>query len=255
MNMTFTEEVRALYGQYNQNIKKIRDDSTLELFTYILKNPNKQVRGTNIHEIQIGKFYIIRYNFNGNKLWCPILTIPPLPNSNELGILEKQLKLITNKSILYAVNFDYLPILYKSTLIDVIINNNLDRYEKNSDKIFNGDSVKEELNFKVNWIYNFLKKNGNKNYAITAYDISKIDNVFEISSTILQRFIFLDTYYINNRLMYETLNNISNEKLKSEFSNKIKMYEEILKIYEKDVEAFYISLRSFEKNLKLIDEL
>lgn len=253
--MTFTEEVRALFGQYNQNIKKIRDDSTLELFTYILKNPNNQVRGTNIGEVQIGKFYIIRYNFNGNKLWCPILTIPPVPNKNELGILERQLKIINNKSILYAVNFDYLPIRYKAALIDAIINNNLDRYEKNSDKIFNGDNVKYEFNFKVEWIYTFLKKNGNKNYAITAYDISKIDKVFEISSTILQRFIFLDTYYINNKLMYETLNNINNESLKSDFSKKIKMYEEILKMYEKDVEAFYISLRSFEKNLKLIDEL
>lgn len=253
--MTFTEEVRALFGQYNQNIKKIRDDSTLELFTYILKNPNKQVRGTTIREVQIGRFYVIRYNFNGNRLWCPILTIPPVPNKNEHGILERQLKLINDKSILYAVNFDYLPIRYKAALIESIIDNNFDRYEKNSDKIFDGKNTKEEFNFKVNWIYSFLKTNGQKNYAITAYDTSKIDKVFEISSTILHRFVFLDTYYINNKLMYETLSSITNEKLRGEFSSKIKMYEEILKMYDKDVEAFYKSLRSFEKNLKLIDEL
>lgn len=251
--MKFTEEVTALFGLYNNNIKKIRDDSTLMLFNYILKNPNNQVRATNISQIQIGKFYIIRYNFNGNKLWCPILTIPPLPNKNENGILERQLKIINNKNILYAVNFDYLPTQYKSILIEYIIKSNLGNYEKNDNINSSGGNVKYELNFNVRWIYSFLKKNGNKNYAITAYDILKIDKVFEISSTILHRFVFLDTYYINNRLMYDTLENIQNSNLKSEFSNKIKMYEEILKLYETDVEVFFKSLRNFEKNLKLFN--
>ena len=253
--MNFSDEVRALFGQYKQNIRVIRNESTLELFKYI-KNPNRQIRGANVGNMQIGKFYIIKYNFNGNKLWCPILTIPPVVNKNEMGILERQLKIVNVKSILYAVNFDYLPLRYKTILVETIVNNNIDRYEKNSDKIFESNgSVKDEFNFKVNWIYNFLKKNGNKNYAITAYDISKIDKVFEVSSTILHRFIFLDTYYVNNKLMYDTLNTIQNEKLRGEFANKIKIYEDILKIYETDVENFFTSLRSFEKNLKLFEKL
>lgn len=253
--MDFTEEVRALFGQYSQNIKMIRDESTVELFTYILRKPNNQVRGTTIGSIQIGKFYIIKYNFNGNKLWCPILTIPPVPNKNENGILERQLKLVNNKNVLFAVNFDYLPIKYKVDLIDTIIQNNISKYEQNKNQISNGRRVSEEINFKVTWIYDFLKRNGNKNYAITAYDVLKIENVYEISSTILHRFVFVDTLYINNRLMYDTLNKIQTESLRSEFSDKIKIYEEILKLYETDIEAFYKSLRSFEKNLKLIDNL
>jgi hypothetical protein len=253
--MDFTEEVKALFEQYKQNIKVIRDESTLELFTYILKDPNKQVRATSVPKIQIGKFYIIKYNFNGNKLWCPILTIPPVINKNENGILERQLKIINNKSILYAVNFDYLPLRYKAFLIDAIIENNRDRYEKNSNKISNGGVVKEEFNFKVTWIYDFLKINGHKNYAITAYDATKILKVFEVSSTILQRFVFLDTYYINNRMMYDTLNNLQDEKLRGDFSKKIKTFEEILKLYEKDVEYFYKALRNFEQSLKLVEEL
>jgi hypothetical protein len=252
--MKFSDEIKALFNQYNKNIKIIRNESTLELFNYILRKPNHQVRNTNVNKIQIGKFYIIKYNFNGNKLWCPILTIPPVPNKNEKGILENQLKIIGIKNILYALNFDYLPIRYKILLIESIINNNINRYEKNENKISNNEMVKEEFNFNVSWIYNFLKKT-NKIYSITAYDISKIDLVFEVSSTILHRFIFLDTYYINNRLMYDTLNSIQNEKLRNDFSKKIKIYEEILGIYEKDVEAFYKSLRSFEKNLKLIENL
>jgi hypothetical protein len=249
--MNFTEEIRALYGQYEQNIKTIRNDSTIELFTYILRSPNNQVQPSSVSQIQIGKFYIIKYDYNGNKLWCPILTIPPVPNKNEIGVLERQLKIVGQKKIIYAVNFDYLPLMYKIALIDSLIDNNIDKYEKNSDKITIGGNVKEEFNFNVKWIYNFLKNSNNKNYAITAYDITKIVNVYEISSTILQRFVFLDTYYINNRMMYDTLSKITNENLRGEFSDKIKMYEEIFKMYEKDVEQFYKSLRSFEKNLKL----
>lgn len=253
--MNFSKEVGSIFGQYKNNIKVIKDDSTLELFTYILKNPNNQVRATSVNNIQIGKFYIINYNFNGNKLWCPILTIPPVPNKNEKGVILNQLKIVKTKGILYAVNFDYLPLKYKAALIDTIIKNNIDRYEKNENTISIGGNVKEEFNFKVNWIYDFLKKNGNKNYAITAYDAVKIENVFEISSTILHRFVFLDTFYINKRLMYDTLSMIQDEILRSEFSYKIKMYEEILKMYETDIEEFYKSLRGFEKNLKLIDKL
>ena len=253
--MKFSEEVRALFGEYEQNISVIRKESTTEIFSHVFRSPSSQIRPTSVKYIQIGKFYLIRYNFNGNKLWCPILTIPPVPNKKEEGILERQLKIINNKSVLYAVNFDYLPLRYKIFLIDAIIENNLDKYEKNKDKISKGGELKEEFNFKINWIYNFLKRNAQKNYAITAYDISKIDKVFMVSSTILHRFVFLDTYYINSKLMYDTLNTIHNEKLRGEFSDKIKMYEEILKIYEKDVEAFYKSLRSFEKNLKLIEEI
>lgn len=253
--MTFTEEVTALYGQYNNDISLIRKESTLEIFSCILRKPNNQIRVSSVREMQIGRFYLINYNFNGNKLWCPILTIPPVPTKKETGILERQLKIVNNKNILYAVNFDYLPILYKTLLIDTIVKNNIDKYEKNKDKISSGGKVKEEFNFKVNWIYNFLKANQNKIYAITAYNTSKIEKVYDISSTVLPRFIFTDTYYINNRLMYDTLSTIQSEELRSEFSYKIKMYEEILKLYYKDVESFYKSLKGFEKNLKLIDNL
>lgn len=249
--MNFTEQVEALYRSYSKNIKIIRDESTLMIFNHIYKNPSPQVMPSNIKLIQIGKFYIIRYNYNGNKLWCPIITIPPLQN-NDGGFLQKQLKIVNNKNVLYAVNFDYLPIAYKTILIDTIIKNNQGNYDKNVDKNVAGGKVNEEFNFKVNWIYNFLQANGKKNYAITAFDLLKIDKVYEISSTILDRFVFLDTYYINYRMMYDTLNSISDEKLKVEFSDKIKIYEKILELYYTDIEEFYKALKNYEKQLKLM---
>lgn len=253
--MNFSEEIRALFGQYSQDMRLIRSESTKELFTYIIKKPNNQVFPTSVRNMTVGRFYVIKYNFNGNKLWCPILTINPLANKNEKGVLESQLKIVNNKNILYALNFDYLPIKYKVQLIQALIKANNDEFDKNSNKISSGGKVKEEFNIKTNGIYNFLKNNGKKNYAITAFDITKIDKVFQISTTLLHRFVFLDTYTINNRLMQDTLNNIQDEKLKGEFSKKIKIYEQILELYEKDLETFYTSLRNFEKNLKLYEEL
>lgn len=253
--MKFTEEVRALFGQYQKNIKLIREETTLEFFSYILKNPNNQVQKIPISKMEIGKFYIIRYDYNGNKLWCPILTIPPVPNKNENGILEKQLKIVNTKKILYAINFDYLPIKYKAKMIEFIIKNNEQRFERNSNLISRGEKVREEINFKINWIYTYLKRNEQRNYAITAYDVTKIVSAFEVSSTILARFLFFDTYYANKKIMMDKLDNIQTEKLRIEFSEKIKTYDEILKIYETDVETFYKSLRNFEKNLKMFDNI
>ena len=86
-------------------------------------------------------------------------------------------------------------------------------------------------------------------------DISKIEKVYEISSTVLQRFVFLDTYYINNRLMYDTLDTINNEEIRTEFSKKIKMFEKIIKMYNEDSENFHKTLRNFERYLKLMDDL
>lgn len=247
--MTFIDIVNALYYKYNKNIKLLRDESTLLIFNNIFKNPSDQVYLSNVNSMKIGKIYIIRYNYNGNKLWCPILTIPPLLSKNDNGVLEKQLKTVNNKNLLYALNFDYLPIQYKIILIDNLIKSNQSKYDNN----LNCKSAKDENSFKVNWIYEYLKVNGKKNYSITAFDILKIDQVYDISSNILDRFCFIDTYYINNRLMYDTLSNIEDSKLKSKFINKIKSYENIIQMYENDIEIFYKSLRAFENSLKLID--
>jgi truncated hemoglobin YjbI len=55
--------------------------------------------------------------------------------------------------------------------------------------------------------------------------------------------------------MYDTLNNIQNEQLKEDFYKKVKTYDQILEMYETDVEKFFESLRNFEQNFKLIEQL
>jgi len=236
--MEFSEEVHALMGQYNENIKLLKDDSTSQIFQTAFKNPTWQIRPTNTNKLRKGCFYIIKYNYNGNKIWSPILTL--------------EYKVKNNKNILYAINFDYLPYKYKIIFVNRLFKLNNEVINKNRDI----ENVLEErnLDLSVESVYRWLQSNGRKEYSLTAFDVLKIENIYSISTTILDRFIFLDTRYINNRMMLDTLEALDDQKTKLEMQKKIDKYEEILELYEQDVEIYYRSLRNFEANLKLFDE-
>jgi hypothetical protein len=194
--MEFGEEVRALMGQYNENIKLLKDDSTSQIFQTAFKNPTWQIRSTNINKLRKGCFYIIKYNYNGNKIWSPILTL--------------EYKVKNNKNILYAINFDYLPYKYKIIFVNRLFKLNNEVINKNRDV----ENVSEEknLNLNVESVYRWLQLNGRKEYSLTAFDVLKIENIYSISTTILDRFIFLDTRYINNRMMLDTLEALDDQK-------------------------------------------
>ena len=236
--MIFSEEVRALIGQYNDNIKVLKDESTIEIFTTAFKKPTWQIRGTNINKLRKGCFYIIKYNYNGNKIWCPILTL--------------EYKIKNNKNILYSINFDYLPYKYKILFISRLFKFNGSIVSKNQDI----QNVLEEnsLDLVMEVVYNWLQSNGKKEYSLTAFDVLKIEQVYAVSTTLLHRFIFLDTKYINRGMMLDTLERLDEQENKLEMQKKIDKYEEILKLYEDNIELFYKSLRNFEANLKLFDE-
>ena len=236
--MRFSERARALIGQYNDDIVLLREDSTTELFTKAFRKPTSQIKPTNIKKLRKGAFFIIKYNYNGNKLWCPIMSI--------------EYKVIKNKNILYAINFDYLPYEYKIFFVNLLEKGNNKIFDKNVDI----DDVLEEktipsTNFEN--VYKLLKNNGGKEYSITAFDILKIEKVYAVSTTILHRFIFLSTKYINGRLMLEKLKEVDDIELKEKMEDKIRRYEELDKIYEEDVDRYYRSLKNFEQNLKLYD--
>jgi len=235
--MKFSEEVRALMGQYNENLRLLKDDSTTQIFQTAFKNPTWQIRPTNKNKLRKGCFYIIRYNYNGNKIWCPILTL--------------EYKVKNNKNILYAINFDYLPYKYKIIFVDKMFSLNKSIVDKNVD--IEDVTQEKNLDLDIESVYRFLQSNGRKEYSLTAFDVLKIEKIYAISTSIIDRFIFLDTRYINKRMMLDTLEALDDEKNKLEMQKKIDKYEEILELYEKDIELFYRALRNFEANLKLFD--
>ena len=89
-----------LIEKYNKNIGLLAIETTKEIFRLTRDTSNKYVMETTVKKMNLGKFYLIRYNYNGNKIWCPIFAI--------------EYKIVKNKNILYAINLDYLPYKYKA---------------------------------------------------------------------------------------------------------------------------------------------
>jgi len=249
MAETFGKYCSALLGEYNDNMKRLVEDSTEMIFTFVLKNPNLQVRRSKNAEIIKGKFYLIQYNYNGNKIWCPIF------------VIDDRYSTENQKRIIYAVNFDYLPYRYKIVYIDKlfrIFQNEIDKHKRNNE---DGNTVNEETPLKVNFeaVYRTLKDNGNFNYAITAYDYSKIvgldssPQIFGVSTTIMSRLIFINTRIINKRVMMDTLKDSDVEREKEKLKEILKAYEKTAFDYENDVKEYYEQLRLLENNYKLYE--
>ena len=250
MSDSFGTYCNRLLGQYNDNMKRLVEDSTEMIFNITLKNPTLQIRKTINGEIRIGKFYIIQYNYNGNKIWCPILVIDDR-YSSEL-----------QKRIIYAVNFDYLPYRYKIIYLDKLFKMFSDVIEKNRKNNDGGNSVNEEASMKINFesIYNSLKNNGNFNYAISAYDYSKIvgigmggPQIYGVSTTILSRFIFIDTKIINKRVMMDALKDSEVETEKEKLKELLLAYEKTAFDYDNDVKEYYENLKLLESHYKFYE--
>lgn len=236
--MTFDEEVRALIGQFDGDVEKLKDSSTVEIFTDAFKNPTWQVKATNISNLRKGRFYIIRYDYNGNKIWCPVL------------VLEYKVK--DNKNILFCINFDYLPYDYKIDLVARLVKLNESKTDKNRDI---QDVLQENsIDVTLESMYRWLQSNGKMEHSLTAFDVLKIDKVYAISTTKLYRFVFLSTTYINRRMMLDTMEQQDLEENREKMKAKIAKYDEILELYKTDIESYYKALRNFEANLKLFEE-
>lgn len=245
---SFGKYCSALMGQYNNDMKSLVEDSTNIIFTLVLKNPNLQIRKTPNGIIHSGKFYIIQYNYNGNKIWCPIFVIDDRYNTEQ------------QKRIIYAMNFDYLPYRYKIVCLDKLFKMFTNIIEKNKINNDNGNSVNDEIPFKVNFesIYKFLKSNGNFNYCITAFDYSKIvgmdkgePQIYGVSTTIVNRFIFIDTKIINKRVMMDAIKESDVESEKAKLTNILAAYEKTAFDYENDVKEYYKQLKLLENRYKL----
>jgi len=239
-----------LIGQYNDNMKRLVEESTEMIFELAIKTPNLQVRKTKNNQIEKGRFYLIKYNYNGNKLWCPIF------------VIDDRYSAELQKRIIYAVHLNYLPFKYKILYFDKLLKMFSKVIEINKLNIDNGNTVNEEQSLKINFesIYNSLKNNGGFNYAITAFDYSKIDGlekggalIYGISTTILQRFIFVDVKLINKKLMIDYIKDSEREKEKLILQEILSSYEKTLQDFDDDVKEYYQRLRLMENHYKFYE--
>lgn len=240
---------QALMGQYNGNLKRLVNDSTDMIFNKI-KNPTLELRLSFNNNINIGKFYLIKYNYNGNKLWCPIFVIDDRYNAE------------LQKRIIYAVNFDYMPYRYKIAYMDNIFKMFKSVIEKNKKINENGEDVNKEIPLKVNFesIYKSLKNNGGMNFAITGFDFMKIvgvdkgqGEIYGVSLGIIPRFLFIDTKIVNGRIMMEAIKDSEIDKEKEKLSEILNMYDKVLKDYDNDIKEYYQKLKLIESHYKLYE--
>lgn len=232
----FMNYVSALRGQFNKNLDLLVKESNKELFS-MRRNQNDNFKSININKINTGRFYLINYNYNGNNVYCPIFSIDYRISTN-------------NKHNLFAVNLDYLPFEYKSMFFNNIYNNYSSIFDNNSDS----KNVIEEKSLPINFelMFNLLKNGGGYEYAITAFDINKINECFLISTNILYVLIHCHMRSVNIALMKETMKNYEQgddkfSKLKETISELEKMSES----YDTDMKQYYKRLKQIENNYKL----
>jgi len=246
---SFSSYCQKLIGEYNGNMKRLVTESTDLIFS-LIKNPNLEVKRSIKGGIYVGKFYLIRYNYNGNKLWCPVFVIDDRYNA---GI---------QKRIIYAINFDYLPFRYKIVYLDKLFNMFQSIIIKNIKNNDNDNDVNKEIPLKVNFesIYRSLKNNGDFNFCITGFDYSKIvgvdkgePEIYGISINIVPRFIFLNTKQVNKNIMIKALKNTDIEKEKEKLSIILELYEKTVQDFDNDVKEYYQKLRLIENHYKLYD--
>jgi len=250
-NESLASYCQSLIWQYNENMKRIVTESTDDIFGMI-KNQTLELRRTLRNSITKGKFYLIRYNYNGNKLWCPIFVIDDRYNAE------------LQKRIIYAVNFDYLPYRYKIAYMDKIFKMLMPTIIKNNSINERGDSVNGEVPLKVNFesIYKTLKDNGGFNFAITGFDYSKIvgmergqAEIYGISTCLLPRFLFIDTKIVNSKIMMEAIKDSDIELEKLKLQEILDLYEQNVKDYDNDIKDYYQRLKLIENKYKLYQNI
>jgi len=228
-----------LYGSLgleSGSMQKFIYDKTNKLFE-LKRSPNfTEIENVSLNRVIPNHFYLIRYNYNGNKIWCPILAL--------------DYKVHNNKNILYAINLEYLPPRYKIKYFNLLFS----KISTQLEKISEANKLVEErtLPLSFEYIYKTLKSNGNMNYALTAYDYEKIVDSYLISIKIAPEIIMCDPKRYNSKSMKELFINLPSSDEKSHLKEIIEEFDELVDKYQEDSIGYHKQVANFEKSLKLI---
>ncbi len=233
----FENYIYGSLGLETGSMIKFIKDKTDKLFD-LKRTPNfTEIVQVNLKKVVPRRFYLIQYNYNGNLIWCPILAL--------------DYKVINNKNILYSLNLEYLPPLFKIKYFDLIFRRLKDELSKiaDTDKIVNERPLKP-LSFE--FIYKTLKQNGNMDYAITAYDMLKIKKAYLISIKIAPEIIMCDPKRYNSKSMKELFEKLPESEEKDVLGNIIEEHDKLIEQYKEDSIQYHKEIANFEKYFKII---
>lgn len=235
---SFEYYVKSLRGQFGNNLPSLIQECNKDIFN-LRRKPNKWFMNVSLSNIQIGKFYLILYDFNGNKLYCPLFII-------DYRITEN------NKHVIYAINLDYLPFDYKLLYFSKMYNTFNQIFDGNGDS----QNFMSETSLPVNFekVYKTLESNGKYNYAISAFDITKIKECWGVSTNYMYILIHVHMRTINIALMKQYMLQYDDlTKEKEKLSKIINSLDESVETYEEDIKEYYKKLKNIENNYKLFE--
>ena len=230
--------VRALRGQFGGNLQSLVEASNKEIFL-MRKTPTPWFMNVAHNKLQVGKFYLINYNFNKNYLYCPIFTI-------DYRVKE------SGKHVIYAINLDYLPFDYKVLYFNQMNNVFQQLFQFNED----APNFLQEKPLPVNFeqIYKTLETNGGYNYAISAFDITKITELYGVSTTLMHLITHVHMRDVNVVLMKELMEKYENgTEERKRIQKLVDELSEMHRSYEEDIQDYYKKLRNLEANYKLFE--
>jgi len=244
----FKDYCGSLFGQYRGNLVKIITDSTDRLFELVRKN-NLEVSSSK--DIKKGKFYLIKYLYGGNPIWCPIFVIDDRFNTK------------TQKRILYSINLEYLPYQFKILYFDILFDGHKSIIEYNKEQNDQNRDVNYEKSFNVDFeiIQKSLKQYG-YDYAITAYNYMKIDGMdggkpkmYGISTNFASRLMFVDTKKVNIKSMKDMSIIVESYDIKNKLDDIVRILENIKEDLDQDDQKQYFKkLKLMEDKYKLFSE-
>lgn len=230
----FENYMLGVLNMNNDSLEVMVKNLTDKLFR--LKNrPNlTEISMVDLKKLVPGRFYLIHYNYNGNKIWCPILAL--------------EYKVIKNKNILYAVNLEYLSPRYKIKLFSLMFN----RINKMMEVISESKMVINERPMPITFenMYNILK-NHKMNYAVTAYDILKIKSSYLCSVKISPEILMADCKRYNSASMKELFEKLPSDEFKDKLGDLIEEFDKLIEQYDTDSLEYHKKFSAIEKNLKL----
>jgi len=232
--------VMGLHGSWERMIF----DLTEQLRNLIIKPNLSEVMEIDPSKLVPNRFYLIKYDFNGNPLWCPILAL--------------DYKVHKNNHILYGINLEYLPPRYKMLLFDKIFK----QVYAEMDLIAQKELVRDEatLSFlSFEFMYKMLKVNGNMEWSITAWTIKnflgqfKIKKAYLCSIKILPQIMFSDWKRYNTGDMIELQKKLYGEE-SVKLGEIIEQYQKLLEEYEADSILYHKKVALFREKLKLFKD-
>lgn len=231
----FEAYMMGIINLNGNNLQKTVINLSDKMFNLIFKPNQTEVAKINLSHLVKGRFYMILYNYNGNKIWCPIFAL--------------DWKIVKNKPILFAINLEYLPPKYKIQFFGKIFNffkSDLNRFEFN--EFVRKERPLKKLTFEL--VYKSLQDMNGMEYCVTAYDIFKIKKAYLVSYKIAPEILMCNCKKYNSQNMKELfIKSTGEEHIK--IGKILEEFEQLILQYQTDSKEYHEKLKLFEQHLKL----